>query len=46
MDNLKFVNAIELEELARQKLDQNAFQYYRSGANEENTLRDNVGKIL
>lgn len=42
MDNLKFVNAVELEELARQKLDQNAFQYYRSGANEENTLRDNV----
>jgi isopentenyl diphosphate isomerase/L-lactate dehydrogenase-like FMN-dependent dehydrogenase len=46
MDNLKFVSSQELEELAKQKLDQNAFQYYRSGANEEQTLRDNVHNRL
>lgn len=39
----KFVSVDDLEELIRHKLTRNAFEYYRSGANEEITLKENVG---
>lgn len=41
-----FVSANDLEGLVSDKLNSNAFQYYRSGANEELTLKDNVYMIF
>ena len=32
----------DIAELAKQKLDRNAYNYYASGADEEQTLKDNV----
>lgn len=37
-----FVSLRELEAMAQKKLDSNAFQYYRSGANQEITKGENV----
>ncbi|CAD8082193.1 unnamed protein product [Paramecium sonneborni] len=37
-----FISLRELEQLASVKLDSNAYQYYRSGANEEITKRENI----
>lgn len=38
----KYVNVFEFEEEARKNLTNNSYTYYRSGANGENTLRENV----
>src|ERR1700680_1677568 len=37
----KIINVLELEELARMKLSREAFDYYRSGSDDEVTLRAN-----
>ncbi|CAD8171277.1 unnamed protein product [Paramecium octaurelia] len=37
-----FISLRELEQLASVKLDSNAYQYYRSGANEEITKKENI----
>lgn len=38
----KYVNVFEFEDEAKKILTHNAYTYYRSGANGEHTLRDNV----
>ncbi|EGR29332.1 hypothetical protein IMG5_158180 [Ichthyophthirius multifiliis] len=45
----KYVNIIEFEEEAKNHLNQNSYQYYRSGATSEHTLKSNIedfSKIL
>lgn len=38
----KYVNVFEFEEEGKKNLTNNSYTYYRSGANGEHTLRDNV----
>lgn len=35
----------DIAAIARQKLDRNAYSYFASGADEEQTLRDNVNSF-
>lgn len=42
MADKKYVNVFEFEDVAKQNLTNNAYTYYRSGANAEHTLRENV----
>ena len=40
--NKKYVNIFEFEEEATSHLNRNSYVYYKSGANGEHTLRNNV----
>ncbi|KAL4475182.1 hypothetical protein ABPG72_018839 [Tetrahymena utriculariae] len=42
MSDKKYVNVFEFEDEAKKNLTNNAYTYYRSGANAEHTLRDNI----
>lgn len=42
MVDRRYVNVLEFEEEAKKTLNDNSYTYYRSGANGEHTLRENV----
>lgn len=42
MASNKYVSVFEFEEHAQRNLTNNAYTYYRSGANAESTLRENI----